>query len=257
MSSPPTKRRKEDDTPQTDWSEDFYRERDRSFKDRHGKRVKYCAYHGNSPETKLAIVTENPDDEKKRVKELREKSGTDKIKWEIFPIGKHGECSAEVVIKNVIDWGSTNVVINIEEDKRKYIVKALEGEGKRFTLGGIEYERLRGHSQGIYEAPSYLFGALRNTWEPSDAVLMSRVKTSDEGWKEKLIHLIKEKGIRKHPDSVITIIGGTRGSKDGISGFTDGDELYKEGAREDDKFIEELKENEETKRRRVERIGTQ
>ena len=67
-SSPAAKRRKADDGSETedegtDWSEDFFKRREESvvYKDR--KRVKYCAYHGNSPKTKVAIVTENLDED--------------------------------------------------------------------------------------------------------------------------------------------------------------------------------------------------
>ena len=69
------KRRKADDgseteDEETDWSEDFFKRRKEKVADRDGKRVKYCAYHGNSPLTKVAIVTENLEDDEKRVKKL-------------------------------------------------------------------------------------------------------------------------------------------------------------------------------------------
>ena len=94
-----------------------FKRRKEKVADRDGKRVKYCAYHGNSPLTKVAIVTENLENDEKRVKKLSKKPGTDQIRYKVFPIKEEGEpFRAEEVIKRVIDWGSTNVVINIQED---------------------------------------------------------------------------------------------------------------------------------------------
>jgi len=70
----------------TDWSEVFFKRRKEKVVDRDGNSVKYCAYHGNSRKTRVAIVTENRDEDEKRVKKLLEKNGTNQIEYKVFPI---------------------------------------------------------------------------------------------------------------------------------------------------------------------------
>jgi len=236
----------ESEDEKTDWSEDFFKRR----------KEKVVAYHGNSPRTKVAIVTENGDEDEKQKKMLLEKTGTDQIKYKVFPI-KEEPYRAEKVIKRVIDWGPTNVVINIPEDKRKDMVDVLQGKGEadRFAIEGIEYERLRRHIQFRIDNPSFLFGALRDTWEASGAVLMSRSPITDEGWKDKLIHLIEEKKVKNAKETVITIISGTHSDIKGKSGFSYAKHLDDGFAKEDADIIQDLQKDERTKNMTFELIN--
>ena len=111
MDAPRAKRRK------TDWSDQF--DPGECIEDRDGEIVVYHhAYHGNSKDTRVAIVSETPEKEWERVESLKSDHETSEIQWKVF----HFQGIGETVIKEVIDWGSTNLVINIEKSNRKMIL---------------------------------------------------------------------------------------------------------------------------------------
>ena len=109
----PAKRQKKDQSDQLDknhkedWSDKFNPEA--FLYDINFEEVYHHAYHGNSEDTRVAVVTKNLEEELERVKKLKSKWSA--IEWKVFPF----QGSAEGVVKEVIDGGSTNLIINIEK----------------------------------------------------------------------------------------------------------------------------------------------